>query len=138
MAARTPSLSPGGWEILASEGHWRGRRRHAAVCRGHLPGDRADRAAEGRITLGHATVTLARAPKSRAAYDALGRAGQAAADHPTAEPPLHLRNAPTKLMKELEYGKDYQWQAGFEHPEGFLPPELQGEHFWRPDERPKP
>ena len=88
---------------------------------------------EGRITLSHATIALTQAPKSRAAYDALGRAEVAAKAHPAAEPPLHLRNAPTKLMKEFDYGKDYHWKAGFEHPKGFLPTKLQGEHYWQPD-----
>ena len=38
--------------------------------------------------------------------------------------PLHLRNAPTKLMKDLGYGKGYQWQANFQHEKGFLPDEV--------------
>jgi len=37
---------------------------------------------------------------------------------------LHVRNAPTKLMKDLGYGKGYKWQADFRHDKGFLPPEL--------------
>ncbi|HSX02514.1 MAG TPA: replication-associated recombination protein A [Candidatus Saccharimonadia bacterium] len=86
---------------------------------------------EGRIVLSQATIALAQAPKSRAAYDAIARAQAAAREHPTAEVPLHLRNAPTKLMKELDYGKDYQWRPGFEHPQGFLPEALKGEHFYR-------
>jgi len=49
---------------------------------------------------------------------------------PAAEVPPHLRNAPTKLMKDQGYGKDYQWKPGFEHPEGFLPEEVQGESFY--------
>lgn len=85
---------------------------------------------EGRIVLSHATVALARAAKDRSAYDAIGRAAQAAQAHPAAQVPLHLRNAPTKLMKELGYGKDYRWQADFKHPQGFLPEELQDERFW--------
>ncbi len=88
---------------------------------------------EGRIILGHTTTALCLAPKSRAAYDAIGRAQTAAREHPTAEVPLHLRNAPTKLMKELDYGKDYHWKPGFEHPQGFLPEELKTERFYRPE-----
>ena len=91
---------------------------------------------EGRIILSQATIALAKAPKSRAAYDAIARAQAAAREHPTAEVPLHLRNAPTKLMGELGYGQDYQWQPGFEHPAGFLPDELQGMQFYRPDSEP--
>jgi putative ATPase len=86
---------------------------------------------EGRIILSQATVALAQAPKSRAAYDAIGAAITAARQHPGAEVPLHLRNAPTKLMKDLGYGADYHWQADFQHPEGFLPAELKNEKFFR-------
>ena len=85
---------------------------------------------EGRIILAQATIALAGAPKSRAAYDAIGRAQTAARTHPAAQVPLHLRNAPTKLMGDLGYGQDYQWQPGFEHPQGFLPEELAAERFF--------
>lgn len=85
---------------------------------------------EGRIILGHAVIALAQAPKSRVANDAIGRAQTSVREHPAAEVPLHLRNAPTKLMKDQGYGKDYQWKPGFEHPEGFLPEEVQGESFY--------
>ncbi|HEY2004769.1 MAG TPA: replication-associated recombination protein A [Candidatus Saccharimonadia bacterium] len=88
---------------------------------------------EGRIILSHATIALAEASKNRDAYDAIGRALTAAREHPSAEVPLHLRNAPTKLMKELDYGKDYRWEPGFEHTKGFLPDELDGEQFYRPN-----
>ncbi len=87
---------------------------------------------EGRLILSQTTIALAQAPKSRAACDAIARAQAAVREHPAAEVPLHLRNAPTKLMKELDYGKDYKWQAGFNHPKGFLPDELKDEHFYRP------
>jgi putative ATPase len=90
---------------------------------------------EGHLILSQATIALSQAPKSRSATDAIARAEQAAREHPTAEVPLHIRNAPTKLMKELDYGKDYKWKAGFEHPKGFLPEELQNETFFRPDEK---
>ena len=88
---------------------------------------------EGQLTLAHATVALATAPKSRATTDALSAAQSAVRDHPSAEVPLHLRNAPTKLMKELDYGKGTKWEAGFVHPEGFLPDELAGQKFYHPD-----
>lgn len=88
---------------------------------------------EGRIILSHAVVALAQAPKDRSAYDAIGRATVAVREHPQAEVPLHLRNASTKLMKELEYGKGYRWEPGFEHNQGFLPPELAKQRFYRPD-----
>jgi putative ATPase len=86
---------------------------------------------EGRIILAHCVVALAQAPKNRSAYDAIGAAIQAVKDHPVAEVPLHLRNAPTKLMKELEYGQGTKWEAGFEHPKGFLPDELKGRKFYK-------
>jgi putative ATPase len=86
---------------------------------------------EGRIILSQAVIALSEAKKSRAAYDAIARAQTVVREHPAAEVPLHLRNAPTKLMKELDYGKDYQWKAGFEHKEGFLPEELKDEKFYR-------
>ncbi len=88
---------------------------------------------EGRLVLSHATIALSLAPKSRAATDAIGAAGAAAREHPEAEVPLHLRNAPTKLMKELDYGKDYKWEPGFEHKLGFLPPEIESKTFYYPD-----
>jgi putative ATPase len=48
----------------------------------------------------------------------------AAREYPDLPVPLQLRNAPTKLMKNLGYGKDTKWEAGFVHPKGFLPDEL--------------
>jgi putative ATPase len=87
---------------------------------------------EGRIILSQATIALAKAPKNRDAYDAIGRAQAAVREHPTAEVPLHLRNAPTQLMKDLEYGKDTKWEPGFEHPKGFMPDELSGETYYCP------
>ncbi len=69
-------------------------------------------------------LVLAKSPKSRTVADAMYAATKAAKDFPDAAVPLHLRNAPTKLMKDLGYQKDYQWQAGFKHTGGFLPEEL--------------
>ncbi|HEX3082516.1 MAG TPA: replication-associated recombination protein A [Candidatus Saccharimonadia bacterium] len=88
---------------------------------------------EGRIVLGHATIALTSAPKDRRATDAIAAATSAALAHPEAEVPLHLRNAPTKLMKELQYGKGYEWEAGFEHTKGFMPGEVKGQKFFRPE-----
>lgn len=87
---------------------------------------------EGRIILSQATIALATAPKDRRAYDAIGLAIAAAHEHPAAEVPLHLRNAPTKLMKDLGYNKDYEWKPGFEHQQGFLPEEIKGQKFYDP------
>jgi len=89
---------------------------------------------EGRIILSQATVALALAPKNRDAYDAIGRAIGAVQNNPGMDVPAHLRNAPTKLMKELEYGKGYQWESGFEHPDGFMPAQVRGQKFYQPTE----
>jgi putative ATPase len=90
---------------------------------------------EGRIALSQATIAMSTAPKDRRAYDAIGRAIAAAQAHPEAEVPLHLRNAPTKLMKDVGYGQDYHWKPGFEHPKGFLPQAVEGETFYEPSPR---
>lgn len=79
---------------------------------------------ECQYTLFHCAVALAKAEKSRVVADAMSQALQAAKQYPDAPVPLHLRNAPTKLMKDLGYGKGTKWKAGFEHPDGFLPGEL--------------
>jgi putative ATPase len=88
---------------------------------------------EGQLILGHATIALARAPKSRAANDAIKRASASVREHPGAEAPLHLRNASTKLMKELGYGRGTKWEAGFVHDQGFMPEGLENERFFQPD-----
>lgn len=80
---------------------------------------------ECQYNLYHCATVLAKAPKSRAVTDAMVRAQAAAREHPDLPVPLHLRNAPTKLMKDLEYGKGYKWEADFQHEKGFLPKELQ-------------
>jgi putative ATPase len=79
---------------------------------------------ECQYNLFHCASVLAKAPKSRQVADAMSQALKAARDYPDLQVPIHLRNAPTKLMKDLGYGKGYKWQADFKHTEGFLPPEL--------------
>ena len=79
---------------------------------------------ECQYNLFHCATVLAKCEKSRAVADAMGAALSAAREHPDAPVPLHLRNAPTKLMKDLGYQKDYKWEADFKHSEGFLPDEL--------------
>lgn len=69
-------------------------------------------------------LVLAKSPKSRTVADAMYAAQKAAKEFPHAQVPLHLRNAPTKLMKDLGYQNSYEWKADFKHPEGFLPKEL--------------
>src|SRR5690606_14589396 len=74
--------------------------------------------------LSHTVVALARSPKSRETTDLMIRAKQQVAEYPNAKVPLHLRNAPTKLMSDLDYGKGYKWQADFKPQKGFMPDEL--------------
>jgi len=69
-------------------------------------------------------IVMAKSPKSRTVADSMYQAQKLAKDYPNAQVPLHLRNAPTKLMKELGYQQDYSWQANFKHQKGFLPDEL--------------
>ncbi len=79
---------------------------------------------ECEYNLFHCAAVMAKAPKSRATADAMQSAKAAARDYADLPVPLHIRNAPTKLMKDLGYGKGTKWQAGFKHPQGFLPEEL--------------
>ena len=79
---------------------------------------------EANYNLYHCAVALARSPKSREITDLMHAAKGLAKQFPDAPVPLHIRNAPTKLMKDLGYGKDYKWQAGFQHEKGFLPDEI--------------
>jgi putative ATPase len=67
---------------------------------------------ESQLILAHVCIYLAGAKKSRGVPDALGRAKQAVYDYPNEPIPLHLRNAPTKLMKNLGYAKGYSWDEG--------------------------
>lgn len=86
---------------------------------------------ECQYNLFHCAAVLAKAPKSREVTNAMNQAQSAAREYPDLPVPLHLRNAPTKLMKDLGYGKNYKWQADFKHEEGFLPPELQDINFFQ-------
>ncbi len=80
---------------------------------------------ECQYNLFHCALVLAKCKKSRVVADAMSQALATAKEYPDLPVPLQLRNAPTKLMKDLGYGKGTKWQAGFVHPEGFLPDELQ-------------
>jgi putative ATPase len=79
---------------------------------------------ECQYNLFHCATVLAKCKKSRAVADAMNGALSAAREHPDLPVPLHLRNAPTKLMKDLGYQEGSKWEAGFTHPKGFLPDEL--------------
>lgn len=85
---------------------------------------------ECQYVLYHCASVLAKTKKSRASTTAMNRAQAAAREYPDLPVPLHLRNAPTKLMKDLGYNKGYKWEAGFEHQNGFLPPELGNLHLF--------
>ncbi|MFP2925563.1 replication-associated recombination protein A [Pyxidicoccus sp. 3LG] len=91
---------------------------------------------EGRLFVAHAVVTLATARKSNRAYQAMNAAMEALAQHPNAAPPLHLRNAPTELMKELGHGQGYQppWNFNGHYAPGqtYLPAPLERSVFYRP------
>jgi len=82
---------------------------------------------ESSYILFHVATALAKSEKSRRTTDAMHRAQSLAIKYPDAPVPLHLRNAPTKLMKDLGYAKGYKWEAGYSHAEGFLPDELKDE-----------
>jgi putative ATPase len=89
---------------------------------------------EGRIILAQGVTYLASAPKSNASYMGIGAALDDARKYPHSTPPLHIRNAPTGLMKSLGYGKDYKYAhsfGGFVHQE-YLPPELRGRVYYHP------
>ena len=79
---------------------------------------------EARIILSETTIYLATSPKSNSAYLAIDNALELVKKTGDLPVPLNIRNAPTKLMKDLGYGKDYKWNANFQHPDGFLPKEL--------------
>ena len=85
---------------------------------------------ESNYILFHVATALAKSEKSRRTTDAMHRAQSLAKQYPDAPVPLHLRNAPTKLMKNLGYGKDYKWEADFKHTQGFLPDELKDQQIF--------
>jgi putative ATPase len=90
---------------------------------------------EGELALAEAAVYLATAPKSNRVYAAWGAALAAARETPAAPVPLHIRNAPTKLMKELGYGAGYQYAHSVPEgylPQEYLPDELADELFYQP------
>ncbi len=92
---------------------------------------------EGELALAEATVYLATAPKSNRVYEAFGRATDAAAEHPSAAVPLHIRNAPTKLMEELGYGAGYKYAHAYDDayvPQDYLPEALRGAKWYEPTE----
>lgn len=94
---------------------------------------------EAELAIAEAVVYMAVAPKSNAVYSAFAAAKAAVSEHGSLEVPLHLRNAPTKLMKELGYGKGYRYDhaEAEAHASGqqLLPDKLLGTRFYEPTER---
>ncbi len=94
---------------------------------------------EGDLAIAEAIVYLACGPKSNAVYAAFGEARAAVERHGTLEVPLHIRNAPTRLMKDLDYGKGYRYdqdEADAHAPgQQFLPEKLKGTEFYQPVQR---
>ena len=94
---------------------------------------------EGRIPLAEATVYLATSPKSNSAYEGINSALDLVRQTGNLPVPLHLRNAPTKLMKQLGYGKEYKYAHAYKGNfvnQQFLPDDIQQARIWHPQENP--
>lgn len=90
---------------------------------------------ESRIILSQCAVYLATSAKSNASYEAIGKAQALVRETGDLSVPLHLRNAPTKLMKELDYGKDYKYAHSYENnfaEQEFLPDEIKNTKLYEP------
>jgi len=95
---------------------------------------------EARIILSQCAIYLASSPKSNASYKAIGKAQQVVKQTGDLPVPIHLRNAPTKLMTELGYGKDYLYAHDYDQNfafQDYLPDDLQGEVFYEPGNNPR-
>jgi putative ATPase len=95
---------------------------------------------EARIILSETTIYLAASPKSNSAYAAINKALEMVQKTGNLSVPLHLRNAPTSLMKDLGYGKDYQYAHNYEDHfvrENYLPDDLKKSMFYQPAENPR-
>jgi putative ATPase len=94
---------------------------------------------EGELALAQCLVYLAVAPKSNAVYNAFNEVRAFVRKDGTRPVPLHLRNAPTRLMKDLDYGKDYRYahdeEGGFAAGENYFPEGMRAPQFYRPVER---
>ena len=90
---------------------------------------------EARIILAQCAIYLAASPKSNASYMAIEEALEAVRQHGDLPVPLHIRNAPTNLMKNLGYGKGYQYSHSYDRnfsPQEYLPKEIEGTAFYDP------
>lgn len=85
---------------------------------------------EGEIILSHVAVVLAKARKSRETYDGWARAKAVATKTMGSPVPVWLRNAPTKLMKELGFGEGQKWEAGFHLDKSYLPEDARGQQIF--------
>ena len=95
---------------------------------------------EGRILLSECVIYLATSPKSNTAYKAINEAQEKVRQTGNLPIPLHLRNAPTKLMKELGYGEDYKYAHDYKNQfieQEFLPEEIKGTTFYQPGDNQK-
>jgi putative ATPase len=95
---------------------------------------------ESRIILSHAAIYLATSPKSNSAYQAIEAALELVRQEGDLPVPLHIRNAPTTLMKKIGYGKDYKYAHSFSGnfvADNFLPAEIKGTKFYEPGSNPK-
>ncbi|MDC9722845.1 MAG: replication-associated recombination protein A [Urechidicola sp.] len=95
---------------------------------------------ESRIILSQCAIYLANSPKSNASYEAIGVAQKLVKDTGDLSVPLHLRNAPTKLMKDLDYGKDYKYAHSYDQnfvEQEFLPDEISNTKLYDPGNNPR-
>ena len=88
---------------------------------------------ESGLILAHTTVALSKSKKSRATTDAWYKALDLARKAPNEPVPVWLRNAPTKLMKDLGYGKGQKWEAGFHLDKNYLPDSIKDVKIWGVD-----
>ncbi len=95
---------------------------------------------EAALVLSQTAIYLASCPKSNASYKAIGKAKEDVNNLPAYDVPLHLRNAPTKLMKDLNYGKEYKYAHDFDEnfaEQQYLPDELKDKIYYSPSENGK-
>ena len=95
---------------------------------------------ESGIILSQCVTYLAASPKSNAAVAAIGDALSAVKKYGDLPVPLHLRNAPTRLMKDLDYGRNYEYSHSYENnfsPQEYLPKEISGKKFYEPGKNPR-
>jgi putative ATPase len=93
---------------------------------------------EGELALAQAAVYLATAPKSNSIYSAYGKVNAVIKKTGSLPVPFHIRNAPTRLMKDLGYGKDYKYAHNYRGAvvaQEYLPDKLKGQHFYLPTSR---